>query len=75
MVMVKGEQNHRKTIDPNGSRRKKIIVSHRSQKMTTVHLYIPSSPLQSVAEPERSVSQTHKVNLSLKEIGSGAALS
>ena len=30
MVMVKGEQNHRKTIDPNGS---------CSQKMTIVHLY------------------------------------
>ena len=37
--MVKGEQNHRKTIDANGSRGKKIV-SHRSQKMTIVHLYI-----------------------------------
>ena len=37
MVMVKGEQNHQKTIDVNGSRRKKTIVSHRSQKMTIVH--------------------------------------
>ena len=39
MVMVKGEHNHRKTIDANGSRGKKTIVSYRSQKMTITHLY------------------------------------
>ena len=31
-------ENHRKTIDANGSRGKKNTVSHRSQKMTIVHL-------------------------------------